>query len=266
MIDLEQVKKRVEEIANTQQSCHRCEGKGRLWADGKIHRATYSEATVFCSDCGGSGKIRLDEAYTDELLTLIHDLIKEVEQLQEMNGVLARHGNTLQREKSELEKEVEQVKKRAKEVDRLPCGHGIWIVGSDERTHYCGWCALIQEKAKLKSKLLYGFYADQYPYYSQGNEQLTELHELATAEEVNRLVNKCKGAESKFEQTKDALAKACHAYDVTNEQFAKLQHEKRTLEIELLEAKKWLFDDNTVRILRTALIEAKAEIERLRDG
>src|SRR3990167_8214728 len=79
MIDLVQVKKRVEEIAGTRRSCNCCEGKGRMWVAGKIHRATYSEATICCPDCGGSGKMRLDAVSTDELLSLIHDLIEEVE-------------------------------------------------------------------------------------------------------------------------------------------------------------------------------------------
>ena len=85
-LDLEQVKKRVEEIAGTRGSCNCCEGKGRMWVAGKIHRATYSEATICCPDCGGSGKIRLDEVSTDELLSLTHDLIVEVERLNKQLG------------------------------------------------------------------------------------------------------------------------------------------------------------------------------------
>ena len=86
MIDLVQVKKRVEEIAGTRGFCNCCEGKGRMWVAGKIHRATYSEATICCPDCGGSGKIRLDEVSTDELLSLTHDLIVEVERLNKQLG------------------------------------------------------------------------------------------------------------------------------------------------------------------------------------
>ena len=107
-LDLEQVKKLVEEIAGTRGSCNCCEGKGRMWVAGKIHRATYSEATMRCPSCGGSCKIRLDEVSTDELLSLIHDLIEEVERLHQNDDNLlllrkAEEVSALQREKAELE-------------------------------------------------------------------------------------------------------------------------------------------------------------------
>src|SRR3990167_4685783 len=121
MIDLEQVKKRVEEIAGTRGFCNCCVGKGRMWVAGKIHRATYSEATICCPDCGGSGKTRLDAVSTDELLSLIHDLIVEVERLNKQLGSpydltvvqsqldsSRQFVESLQREKTELETIVKE--------------------------------------------------------------------------------------------------------------------------------------------------------------
>src|SRR3990167_9872875 len=109
MIDLEQVKKRVEEIAGTRGFCNCCEGTGRRWVAGKIHRATYSEATMRCPGCGGSGKMRLDEVSTDELLSLTHDLIAGNE--------------TLQREKAELEIE----KNIPPSLNIRCCEDGVWL-------------------------------------------------------------------------------------------------------------------------------------------
>src|SRR3990167_3334911 len=41
-------------------SCHRCEGEGLLWADGKPHYATHQGDTKACPDCDGKGQF-LDE-------------------------------------------------------------------------------------------------------------------------------------------------------------------------------------------------------------
>lgn len=39
------------------ESCSRCGGDGRLWADGQKHYATFTGPTVPCGSCGGTGEI-----------------------------------------------------------------------------------------------------------------------------------------------------------------------------------------------------------------
>lgn len=41
-------------------TCKRCEGEGRLWADGKAHYAFEKIATVDCPLCGGTGQMGPD--------------------------------------------------------------------------------------------------------------------------------------------------------------------------------------------------------------
>ena len=36
--------------------CGKCEGNGRLWADGKAHYHSDTRPTIDCPACGGSGK------------------------------------------------------------------------------------------------------------------------------------------------------------------------------------------------------------------
>ena len=42
--------------------CPRCEGNGRLYADGKAHHVSENADTIFCGNCGGSGRILPDNA------------------------------------------------------------------------------------------------------------------------------------------------------------------------------------------------------------
>ena len=42
--------------------CSRCEGNGRLYADGKAHLLSENADTVFCGNCGGSGRILPENA------------------------------------------------------------------------------------------------------------------------------------------------------------------------------------------------------------
>lgn len=37
--------------------CSRCEGNGRLYADGKAHLPSENADTILCGNCGGSGRI-----------------------------------------------------------------------------------------------------------------------------------------------------------------------------------------------------------------
>lgn len=37
--------------------CHRCEGNGKVYADGKGHLISENAPTVLCGNCGGSGQI-----------------------------------------------------------------------------------------------------------------------------------------------------------------------------------------------------------------
>lgn len=40
--------------------CTRCDGNGKLWADGQAHYQSYTGATINCGECGGSGRIYPD--------------------------------------------------------------------------------------------------------------------------------------------------------------------------------------------------------------
>lgn len=44
-------------IDNQWEICHRCEGEGKLWADGLAHSPNWKGETISCGYCGGSGKI-----------------------------------------------------------------------------------------------------------------------------------------------------------------------------------------------------------------
>lgn len=60
----------LQEIAEAEgRSCSRCEGNGKLWADGQAHYPSYDGPTVNCGKCGGEGKI-----YPD-LQGMIQDLL-----------------------------------------------------------------------------------------------------------------------------------------------------------------------------------------------
>ncbi len=55
---LEQAREALKKIANLEDSpCHRCEGNGRLYADGRAHYYSEGAATVACPICGGTGRI-----------------------------------------------------------------------------------------------------------------------------------------------------------------------------------------------------------------
>ncbi len=38
-------------------ACQRCEGNGRLWADGRCHYPNYESPTTWCPNCQGVGRI-----------------------------------------------------------------------------------------------------------------------------------------------------------------------------------------------------------------
>lgn len=59
----EKYKKALEEIAELETDCcSRCEGGGRLWADGKAHNQSEQVDTILCGNCGGSGRILPEDA------------------------------------------------------------------------------------------------------------------------------------------------------------------------------------------------------------
>jgi len=58
---IKQLVEALEQISeNEGECCRRCEGDGRLWADGKPHYPTEQVDTVPCGNCGGSGRIYPD--------------------------------------------------------------------------------------------------------------------------------------------------------------------------------------------------------------
>jgi len=55
--------------------CNRCEGNGRLWADGKAHFPSYSGETILCGDCSGNGFIINEEIdLAQAILTYLTEL------------------------------------------------------------------------------------------------------------------------------------------------------------------------------------------------
>ena len=57
----EAMRKALEAIAdNDGESCQRCEGNGRLWADGQAHPPAYDGLTRACPSCDGKGRTYLD--------------------------------------------------------------------------------------------------------------------------------------------------------------------------------------------------------------
>ncbi len=79
---------------------------------------------------------------------------------------------------------------------------------------------LLDENEALRDQLVWGFYEEEAPEYTQGNEKLHELHELVTAEECNRLVRTVKALRERnhdmdrLKATNAALAKALEWFDL----------------------------------------------------
>ena len=59
----EKLKTALEQIRDLEtECCPRCEGNGRLYADGKAHLPSYQGDTIPCGSCGGSGRILPEDA------------------------------------------------------------------------------------------------------------------------------------------------------------------------------------------------------------
>ena len=59
--EVRRLREALEEIANDEgEACQRCEGNGKLWADGKAHLPSHNGALINCGECGGSGRIHRD--------------------------------------------------------------------------------------------------------------------------------------------------------------------------------------------------------------
>ena len=74
---------RLEDIRNLSTPvCHRCEGKGRLWADHRCHTREEGEkiGTIACPHCDGTGKMNPD---FDELKQIVETLLSAAEKLLE---------------------------------------------------------------------------------------------------------------------------------------------------------------------------------------
>lgn len=58
-----QLAEALKQIAEGETSCcPRCEGNGRLYADGKAHYMSEGAPTIFCGNCGGSGRLQPENA------------------------------------------------------------------------------------------------------------------------------------------------------------------------------------------------------------
>lgn len=53
----------AEIVHDAQNMCSRCEGCGRLWADGMAHYYDHNRPTRTCPVCGGTGLVSGDDAY-----------------------------------------------------------------------------------------------------------------------------------------------------------------------------------------------------------
>ena len=59
----EKFKTALEKIVELETDCcPRCEGNGRLYADGKTHLISENADTIHCGNCGGSGRILPEDA------------------------------------------------------------------------------------------------------------------------------------------------------------------------------------------------------------
>jgi excinuclease UvrABC ATPase subunit len=78
-MNLQELRDRIKELLNQdRENCPRCEGNGRLYADGKSHYYSENVPTVLCPHCGGSGKIFI-ELDADSILALVQPAIDELE-------------------------------------------------------------------------------------------------------------------------------------------------------------------------------------------
>ncbi len=58
-----QLREALRQIAEAESvCCPRCEGDGRLWADGKAHYPSEQRDTILCGNCGGSGYLQPENA------------------------------------------------------------------------------------------------------------------------------------------------------------------------------------------------------------
>lgn len=57
----------LEACSDDRQCCGRCEGNGRLWADGKCHHISENMPTMPCPDCSGSGYLPPETIPIDEI-------------------------------------------------------------------------------------------------------------------------------------------------------------------------------------------------------
>ncbi len=61
--NFEQLREALRQIAEAESvCCPRCEGDGRLWADGKAHYPSEQRDTILCGNCGGSGYLQPENA------------------------------------------------------------------------------------------------------------------------------------------------------------------------------------------------------------
>ena len=68
------------------------------------------------------------------------------------------------------------------------------------RSHEKHICELQRENTTLQSKLIYGFYEEQYPSYIQGSKKINELCSLVTEKELNGLVMRLKALEIRIKE------------------------------------------------------------------
>lgn len=77
-LENERLREGVERIRDLDtECCQRCEGNGRLYADGKAHLINDNAATILCGNCGGSGRLLPEDAQQIAEQALKDKLIKE---------------------------------------------------------------------------------------------------------------------------------------------------------------------------------------------
>src|SRR3990167_8906761 len=140
--------------------------------------------------------------------------------------------------------DLKELKQRLAELEEMKFGLGLDDFGSAHQLELIGWCRdLVAEVERLT--------------------KLDELHQKTAtpAEYVVQLNDLYKDQIERLQHEKAKLEEVLIELDRLDAESVKAWNECVLLRAELKEAKKWCFDDNTVRELKAELKAAKEKLE-----